>query len=122
MTTLTFIENLRKIAEVLKPFIRPPQQGALVWNGTSYVPSTAAFDPFALGWWGTLTTVADLVEAQGIPVTAAQREYLGKLFFGGMGSLNDFMLDAKTLGEPAREANAKLNDARTELYVLFKDA
>lgn len=115
------VEKLRRTADILQPFTRPPRPGALVWNGTAYVPSSdGSFDPYALSWWGILTTAADLIDAQGHPISTAQRDYLERMLFGGMGSLSDFMLNVSRFGEGAREVNAQLDRARKDLFDEFR--
>ena len=117
----TFIAVLRSIADELKPFIESSSPGSLSWNGTAYVQGKdKSPDPYALGWWSRLITTADLLEAQDSTLTANQYGYLERVLFGGMGSLNDFWLNRDTLGEEAQDANNRIKEKTTQLFVLFK--
>jgi len=116
-----FIAALRSIADELKPFIESSSTGSLSWNGTAYVKGKdKSADPGALAWWSSLNTIADLLEAQESTLSAKQYDYLNRVLFGGMGSLNDFWLNKDTLGEEAQDANNRIREKTTKLFGLFK--
>jgi len=117
----TFARLLDDSAEVLKPFIESSRRGGLHWNGSEYASATQdrTADPYALAWWSTLRTIAALVASQP-GLTAEQIEYLQRELFGGMGSWNDFSLDAKRWGKKAESANDHLGRIRHELYSCFQ--
>ena len=72
-------------------------------------PKTA--DPVALVWRSVLIAVAELVEGQDSPLTTHQTEYLKRLLFGGMGSLNDVSLGRPQIDESLGKKRALLFDA-----------
>jgi len=56
VNTERLVKKLRRAAEVLEPFMRHHSVGALVWNGTAYVPSTETpYDIGAVVWRRTWT-------------------------------------------------------------------
>jgi hypothetical protein len=117
----TFIELLRRLINVLGPFSEPSHAGSKIWDGTAYVSAAQrSFDPFAAKWWATLTAIAEMLDKQGAPPSPEQKAYLDRLLFGGMGSLNDFVLDERQLGVEARQANQELNRLRKELFEQFR--
>jgi hypothetical protein len=120
MNKIDIIVGLRALAEELQPFTQEVPSGGRVWNGTGYVKSEARqADPYALMWWGTLTETADLLDAQDGTLSAKQIEHLRNKLFGGMGSFNDYCIDANRFGDPAKAANQRLNEKRTKLFQLF---
>lgn len=115
------INNLRELAVVLKPFIHEPHSSSRVWNGTAYVAAEPKnMDPYALMWWSTLCTTADLLEASESDLTESQIELLRRQLCGGMGSLNDFQINVSSLGDAARTANQLLSQKLETLYLLFE--
>jgi hypothetical protein len=86
-----------------------------VWNGAEYAlpEKLQELDPHALMWFGTLTTIASLLERGG-EVTDSQLQYLRDIFRGGMGTLSDFWLDTGRWGRAAEEANYKLHEIASE--------
>jgi hypothetical protein len=117
----TFIELLRLLISVLGPFSEPSHAGSKTWDGKAYVAAPQRnFDPFAAKWWATLTAIAEMLDKQGAPLSPEQKAYLDRLLFGGMGSLNDFVLDERQLGVEARQANQELNRLRKELFEQFR--
>jgi hypothetical protein len=122
MNKAEFINQLRSIAEELKPLMRSVSLGALTWDGTSYVKSTATKvpDPYALAWWSKLLTIAALIEAQESPLSPKQIAYLTNDLFGGMGSLTDLSFDPKASGTIATAINERLNQKRHALFASFK--
>lgn len=111
-----FARSLRDMARALESFSEPAS-GGLTWNGMAYVSgSHSSFDPFAAKWWAILTTLADFLEAQETHLSKAQRDYLDRLLFGGMGSFNDFVLDESQFGSKARQANAELVRLRKRMF------
>lgn len=116
-----FIAGLRSITDELKPFIESSSSNSLSWNGTAYVKGTnKSAEPYALAWWSSLNTIADLLEAQESTLSARQYDYLERVLFGGMGSLNDFWLNKDIHGEEARNANNRIREKTTQLFGLFK--
>jgi hypothetical protein len=114
MNTAEFLKELRATAEVLKPLTQTTSPNALSWDGGRYSKGTVkTADTGALVWWAILSTIAELVEAQEIPLSAKQIEYLRQLMFGGMGTLND-------LSVSARDINKLLDERRDKLFVSFK--
>lgn len=114
------IRGLRNLAEELKPFTQEVKTGGRVWNGTTYAQTAPRHaDPYALMWWGILTSIAELLEAQDAPASEKQVTLLRKKLFGGMGSFNDYNLDATRLGDAAESSNRRLKDKRTALFRLF---
>lgn len=116
-----FINVLRAITDVLAQFTDTSVPGALKWDGRAYAPSTTGpTDVLAGKWWGMLSALADILEVQMTPLTAEQKNYLDRLLFGGMGSLNDLVLDEQRLGRQAAQANLELNRLRKELFDAFQ--
>jgi len=122
MNQIEFIKQLRAIAVELKPLIDSATTGSLTWNGKEYAKSSDSKvpHPYALAWWFTLNTVADLIECQESPLTAKQIAYFENLLFGGMGSLNDLSFDAHELGSIAGTVNERLNLKKQILFASFK--
>jgi len=117
------ITGLRALADELKPFINEYIAGSMVLDATKgkYVPvDPRQADRFALAWWSTISTLADILELQPGPLTAEQRDYLKRKLFGGMGSFADFSLDVRTLGAPAHTANQRLDAKRSTLFKQFQ--
>ena len=122
MNKTNFIEQLRAIAEELKPLTQSTPPGAATWNGIEYVKGGEKKpDPYALAWWSTLVAVAELIDAQEEPLSLKQIDYLDRLLFGGMGSLNDLYFDEKTVGSSADVVNKRLDGKRRDLFVIFKN-
>jgi hypothetical protein len=116
-----FIRQLRAAVQDLKPLTLAVLPGAAVWDGTRYTKGSAASpDPFALSWSSMLGTIAELVEAQETPLSLKQINYLTRVLFGGMGSLNDLFFDPKSAGATAATVNENLSLRRTALYESFK--
>jgi len=116
-----FINVLRAIAGVLAPFTESSASGTLKWDGKDYTPADSGLsDVMAAKWWGMITVLAGILETQTTPLTAEQKNYLDRLLFGGMGSLNDLVLDEQGLGPPAVQANQELNRLRKELFDAFQ--
>ena len=82
--------------------------------------TTRTPDPYALAWHASLTTIAAMIQEQDSPLSVRQVEYLRRTLFGGMGSFNDFWIDEKQFGEPARRANTLLGEKHTALFELFR--
>lgn len=117
------VNSLLDIARVLAQFSEARTVGALRWNGTTYTGSEmGASDLAAAKWWGVLTAVAGMLEAQTSALSAKQKTYLDKLLFGGMGSLNDLALDEQRLGPQAVSANQELNLLRKSLFDALQAA
>ncbi len=112
---------LGQVAEVLQPFASSHRAGDRVWNGQEYAPAAESreADPVATGWWATTTTAAALIAGEQA-LSAQQYDYFKRTLFGGMGSLNDFSLDAARWGSKAKEANRQLEIIRTALYTCFQ--
>jgi hypothetical protein len=108
---------LRSAADTLEPFSRQIRSNTRVWDGMNYAPPTRLQepDPYALMWFGTLRTMADLLERQR-DITDSQLAYLKDIFRGGMGTFNDFSLDTRQWGKDAEEANYKLRFIGDELF------
>ena len=101
-----FIDLLRRLISVLPPLSEANHAGSMTWDGKAYVPATQQkFDPSAAKRWATLTAIAEMLEKQGTALSPEQRACLDRLLFGGMGSLNDFQIDERQVGEEARLAN-----------------
>jgi hypothetical protein len=112
-----FINGLHAIIRILAQFSDASPSGALKWDGQAYTSTTAGpSDVLAAKWWGILTALAGLLDAQAAPITIEQRRYLDRLLFGGMGSLNDLVLDERRLGPQAVAANRDLDRRRKELF------
>jgi len=92
-----------------------------VWNGHEYAPAAESrdADPVATAWCATASTAADLLAGEQ-SLSVQQHEYLRRTLFGGMGSLNDYSLDATRWGSEAVEGNRKLAAIRTALYTCFQ--
>ena len=106
---------------MLEPFIRSARRGSRSWNGSEYAPVTEDVDPdpYALAWWSTLRAISALLASEP-SLTPEQYSYLQQEFFGTMGSLQDFRLDAKRWGKKARAANDELRKILDELYSAFQ--
>ena len=112
-----FIGQLRDVALELKPLVGAATSNSLTWNGFKYVKGEEQKpDPYALAWWFTLISIADLIESQESPITNKQIDYFKRLLFGGMGSLNDLNFDSKKLGATADRINVGL---KQKMQVLF---
>lgn len=120
--TGAFIKLLQAIASILAQFSDTSgAPGALKWDGQAYTPTKAGpSDLVAAKWWGILTALAGVLDAQATPITAEQKRYLDRVLFGGMGSLNDLALDERRLGPQAAAANHDLNRLRKELFDAFQ--
>lgn len=113
--------GLRELADILLPFAEQVGPSASVWNGSEYVkalPKSA--DPYALMWYATLTTVADMLDAQDSDLSTRQIDYIRKSIFGTAGSLTDFFIDTNKYGQEGESANKKLDEQTTKLFSLFK--
>ena len=116
-----FADLLSQLAEVLQPFVSSHRAGDRVWDGQAYAPAVESreADSVATAWWTTATTAAALIAGeQGL--SPQQHDYFKRTLFGGMGSLNDFSLDATRWGSEATEANRQLEIIRTALYTCFQ--
>ncbi len=114
------IQGLQNLAEELKPFTEEVRIGSRVWNGTAYVQAAPRqADLHALMWWGILTTIAELLEAQESPPSGRQAALLRQKLFGGMGSFSDYCIDAARFGDAAKSTNQRLNEKRTDLFRIF---
>ena len=116
------IQQIRRIADTLKPFTAFHKTDELVWDGRSYsqATSTRGPDPYAAEWWTVLETMGDLLRYQDGPLSDMQIDYIRRRLLGGMGSFNDFRLNEKELGEEAAEANKLLDQLVDELYTMIK--
>ncbi|MGA3163629.1 MAG: hypothetical protein ABSD77_05455 [Verrucomicrobiota bacterium] len=123
MNKKEFIKQLRATAAELKPLTESATSGGLTWNGTEYAKSSESkkIDPYALAWWFSLNTIAELIEAQESPLTTKQIAYLNNFLFGGMGSLNDLCFDVKVLGVIANTVNERLSQRRQTLFASFQN-
>ena len=121
MKKKAFIEELRSAGEILKPFIESHDAGSQKWDGSTYTKAdkTKKPDPYALAWWSTLRTMADMLEAQESEITEKQKEYIQHELCGGMGSLSDFCLDTEIPGKQAEEASKELHKATSRLFKLL---
>lgn len=115
MNVLKFIHQLRSIAEELKPLTLSASSSAATWDGTRYAKTGAkSAEPMALVWRSVLTAIAELVEGQESPLTTKQLEYLKRLLFGGMGSLNDLSFGQPSIDRP-------LDEKRRLLFAAFSE-
>jgi hypothetical protein len=112
---------LSQLAEVLQPFVSSHRAGDRVWDGKAYAPAVKAreADSIAAVWWATATTAAALIAGEQ-DISPLQHDYFKRTLFGGMGSLNDFSLDATRWGSEAKEANRQLEIIRSALYTCFQ--
>ena len=121
MNKVEFIKQLRATAEELRPLTLASTSGSMTWNGTEYIKCEEKRpDSYALAWWSTLVAIAELIEAQGTPLSINQIDYLDRLLFGGMGSLNDLYFDPKSIGASANLINKRLDEKREALFTIFK--
>lgn len=121
MKKIELINKLRLLAQELEPFTQEVKIGSRIWNGVSYAqPEAREADSYALMWWGILTEIIDLLQAQDTELGAKQVEHLRCKLVGGMGSFNDYCIDTKRGGDLAKAANQRLNEKRTELFKLFQ--
>lgn len=117
----SFIDLLRRLVTVLGPYADPSYAGSMIWDGKAYAPtSDQKFDPSAAKWWSMLTAIAEMLDRQGARLSPEQKAYLDRLLFGGMGSLNDFMLDERDLGAESRQVNRELDRLKKELFEEFR--
>lgn len=123
MNKSRFIEQLKATAKELAPLAQSAGAGGLTWNGSEYAKSgeTRSPDPYALSWQTMLVAIAELLEAQEAPLNDKQIEYLKRLLFGGMGSLNDLFFDPKLGGATASTVNDRLDRQRHTLFAIFKE-
>ena len=122
MNKTEFIKQIRATAEELKPLTQASSFSGKVWNGKEYVEAIdeKKSDPYALAWWLTLVTMASLIEAQEESLSPKQINYLDRLLFGGMGSLNDLYFDNMIIGANADAVNKRLDEKRHDLFASFK--
>lgn len=122
MNIKIFTDEIRSIASELKPFITSSNKNSLIWNGDKYVKTDKEKtpDPYALAWWTKLNTIADLLDAQETAINKRQFKYLESVLFGGMGSLNDFYISEKNLGEKAKIIKQRLDEKRANLFKIFQ--
>jgi hypothetical protein len=119
--TSTFIDLLRQLAKLLGRFAEDEESGSLRWNGKAYSKTPQRrFDPHAAKWWGILNTLAEMMDAPDASVSKAQRAYLDRLLFGGMGSLNDLQLDERRIGPEAKQVNEELRQLTKTLFDEFR--
>jgi hypothetical protein len=79
---------LTEACAILKPFTNFVAPGALVYDGTRYVPSKPqSGDPYALAWWSKFQAIISLLD-DAATLTPHQRQYLLSTLCGGMGSFN----------------------------------
>jgi hypothetical protein len=123
----SFINVLWAIAGVLERFAGTGSgtgtgaSNPLGWDGKAYRPSTIGPSDVVLAkWWGMITALAGILGSQETALTAEQKWYLDRLLFGGMGSLNDLVLDERILGPEAGPANCEFNRLRIELFDAFQ--
>jgi hypothetical protein len=113
---------LRAVSSELAPYSEIRSKGSRHWNGEKYVEVTddspGRFQRGAAIWRTKLDTIADLIDLQPSDLSTAQREYLTRTLFGGMGSLHDFGLE-ETADPDARSTNARLVALYRELYEAF---
>jgi uncharacterized protein YukE len=119
--TSTFINLLRQLAKLLGRFAEDEESGSLRWNGKAYSTTPQRrFDPHAAKWWATLNTLAEMLDAQNASISKGQRAYLDRLLFGGMGSLNDFQVDERRIGQEAKQVNEELRRLTKTLFDEFR--
>jgi hypothetical protein len=118
MDKARFVDCLRAVASDLEPLTQASKSGDLVWDGNEYrrTASEKQPDAYALAWWSTLNTLADMIEYQEGELNLRQLSYLQRELFGGMGSLNDLWFDSRSLGQVAKEVNEKLRLSREALF------
>lgn len=123
MDKTTLARHLRAVAKDLEPLTKAAKAGGLSWDGRQYkrTYSDQQPDPYALAWWSTLNTAADMIDYQDGELSSRQISYLQRELFGGMGSLNDLWFDERRLGRSAKEVNDKLKLSREALFGVFKD-
>lgn len=115
------LSTFRSIAAGLRRWASQSSPGALIWDGTAYVPSSpertvGLWDPYAALWCSKIETIVELLERQSCEPTAAQVAYLRSTFFGGMGSFQDFVLAPERNSREAEETNSRLAVLRERLY------
>jgi len=110
-----FRRVLRDTATELKPLTQSALPNSAAWDGMNYVTGVErAPDPYALAWWSILCTIADLLEAQESPLSPKQIEYLRRVLFGGMGSLNELSFRG------VANINQRLEVSRHRLWLSFE--
>jgi hypothetical protein len=116
-----FVTELRATAEVLQPLTGSVKLSDKVWDGIRYTEAQEERkpEPYALAWFATLNSIAELVEGQDTPLTRKQLAYLNRTLFGGMGSLSDLAFDARTIGIAAGQINDRLNERREALFTAL---
>ena len=123
MQKTIFISRLRAVAKDLEPLTQAATSGSMAWDGKEYkkVTTDKHPDPYALAWWSTLNTLADMIEYQQGELCPKQISYLKRVLFGGMGSLNDLWFDERRLGTIAAGVNKKLSVSREALFGAFEE-
>ncbi|HOE72671.1 MAG TPA: hypothetical protein PK972_07265 [Deltaproteobacteria bacterium] len=116
------VDCMRKLGSELQPFTQETLPGTKTWSGSEYVQAEQrSLDPYALMWWGIITTLADILEIQGESITKEQLEYLRKKVLGGMGSFQDFQINEKQFGSLAKDANGRLQLILSSLFNLISN-
>jgi hypothetical protein len=119
--TKAFIATLREIIDLLGKYSDSVEPGAHRWDGRAYTQATSqSCHPGAAKWWACLSAIADMIELQDSPPSNRQRAYLTQVLFGGMGSFNDFVLDAQHVPE-AIAKNRELDRLREVLFHNFEE-
>ena len=117
-----FVRQIKDIAEFLRPHVDDKKRGKKIWDGekyTEYRGEEYKADSYARLWYSTLTVVAEMIDRQESKLTTRQKEFIGSLFFGGMGSFNDFSLGT-AFQTDIRETNQVLHTLRGNLYKTFR--
>src|ERR1017187_3707252 len=118
MNKARFVNLLDQISRELVRYSVARLPGDEIWNGERFVKvrQFGEADLAALLWYEKITTISTLIGGQESSVSEKQSEYLKRLLFGGMMSLNDLSFNEEKLGTYAAGLNYRLSELRTQLF------
>ena len=121
MNKARFVNLLDQISRELVRYSVARLPGDEIWDGERFVKvrQLGEADLAALLWYQKITTISTLIGGQESSVSEKQSEYLNRLLFGGMMSLNDLSFDEEKLGTYAAGLNDRLGELRTQLFTAF---
>ena len=116
-----FVQQLDDLVNLFIPLTVGGPVGTIMWNGREYAKSEVDHiaDATASKWLGVIYTIAGLVGGQDTPLSPLQLRFLKRELFGGMGSLNDFFIDARQMPTLPNDFMLRFRTALDELHETF---